>query len=100
MVINKSYTINSDKIAWRILDNEAVILNLDTEGYYSLNEVGTKLWQLISQKVALKNAVDLITSEYDAEKNTIENDLLTVVNELKKEGLIEEKVGGGNDLDG
>lgn len=37
------YRIDKDNVTHRILDGEAVILNLDSGDYYSLNEVGTKI---------------------------------------------------------
>ena len=35
MKLEQKYVIDKDKISWRILDGEAVILNVDNGFYYS-----------------------------------------------------------------
>jgi len=32
----------------RILDRESVLLNLETEQYFGLDETGTRMWQLVT----------------------------------------------------
>ena len=91
MAIVNRYIIDPERIAWRVVDGEAVILNLGTGSYYSLDKIGTRMWQLISEKRACEEAIGLIVSEYEAEKETIADDFLELISELKKEGLIDEE---------
>lgn len=93
MELNNRYTIDPDKIAWRIIDEEAVILNLDTGLYYSLDKMGTKIWQLLSEGKSLEDTIDMIASEYEEEEEQrIKHDLLDLVCKLKKEDLIHERI--------
>jgi hypothetical protein len=91
MKIDKRYTIDSDKIAWRIVDGEAVILNLETGLYYSLDKVGTRAWQFLSEKKSCKETMDLLVDEYEVEKDIITKDLLALIDDLEKEELIEKE---------
>ncbi len=71
------------------LGNETVILHVKTGSYYGLNEVGTRIWHLIQEPKPFTAVRDVILSEYNVEKNQLENDLKTLFNNLLKKGLIE-----------
>lgn len=88
MRLEKKYSIDQDKISWRILDGEAVILNLDSGFYYSLNKIGTRIWELLSKGKTTEEIIDIISSEYKADNGKVRNDTINLFNELKKEDLI------------
>lgn len=48
MNATKTYTINSQKTISETLDNETIIINLETGSYYSMNPAGTALWNAIA----------------------------------------------------
>lgn len=70
------------------LDGEAVLLNLTTEEYYSLNDVGTRMWELTDGQHTIGDIVETILSEYDAERDAVTADVLALFDELAEEGLI------------
>ena len=41
------FAIDQDNCAFRIVDGEAVLIHSETTFYYGLNEVGTKVWQML-----------------------------------------------------
>ncbi|MFB2919733.1 PqqD family peptide modification chaperone [Aerosakkonema sp. BLCC-F2] len=49
------------------LAGEAVILNLKNGGYYSLNSVGLRIWELIAQPKTITEIRATIVAEYDVE---------------------------------
>lgn len=49
--------VNRDEVAWRVVDDEAVLVHAKTSDYFSLNESGTWLWGLMAD--APRTAVDL-----------------------------------------
>ena len=73
----------------KIVEGKAVIINLDKGSYYQLNEVASTVWQLIDGKTSLEKIVGDLAKEFDASKNELEKDLLELVADLKKEGLVE-----------
>jgi hypothetical protein len=78
----------SDDVVSRDLEGEAVVLNLETGIYFGLNEVGTRIWSLIQQHGSLQKVFAVIKDEYDVPSETLENDLLRIVQELHAKGLI------------
>ncbi len=70
------------------LDDEAVILSLKKGVYYSLNPCGNRIWSLVQKPVRVAAIRDAILAEYEVDRETCERDLLSLLGELEKEGLI------------
>lgn len=88
MNFDQTYKIDKDKVSWRIIDGEAVILNLDNGLYYDLNKTGTAIWQAIAEKKSLEQILEVLKKEYSAGDKRLENDLKSIVADLEKEKLI------------
>ncbi|MBL7196914.1 MAG: PqqD family protein [Candidatus Omnitrophica bacterium] len=88
MDLTQRYTIDKDKVTYRIIDNEAVILNLDNGYYYSLNEVGTRIWEAIDKQKSLDQVLSLLNEEYQLPERQLRSDLMGLVKDLEKEELI------------
>jgi hypothetical protein len=79
----------SQKIAWRVVENDSVLLNLDTGYYYTLNEVGRFLWESLDGKKKVSAIHQEIVEHYDVDPETAKSDILELVDDLLKEGLVE-----------
>ena len=88
MDLTQVYTIDKDKATYRIIDGEAVILNLDNGYYYSLNKVGTKIWKDIDKGKNLNETLDSLKEEYQLSERELKSDLLLLVKDLQKENLV------------
>ena len=78
----------SDQVLFQNLDGEAVLLDLASETYFGLNEVGTRVWQLLESATALGEVHRSLCEEYDADALRIEQDLLDLVGKLADAGLV------------
>ncbi len=67
---------------------EAVILQTQTGVYYTLNLLGNRIWSFLKEPVQVRKIRDSILEEYDVGPAQCEEDLLTLLNDLHKEGLI------------
>ncbi|HMQ52140.1 MAG TPA: PqqD family protein [Anaerolineae bacterium] len=67
---------------------EAVLINLNTGAYYSLNDTGTMFWELLDGERSIAECAALIAQEYEVEPAVVEADLLELATEFKAEGLI------------
>jgi len=77
-----------DEVLFQNLDGEAVLLDLSSETYFGLNEVGTRIWQLIETAPPLSEVHRALCAEFDADAARIEHDLLALVGDLAKAGLV------------
>lgn len=73
------------------LAGEAVILNLKNGGYYSLNTVGLRIWELIQEPKTVTEIRDTILAEYDVEPEECNSHIFELLEKLAAEELIEVK---------
>jgi len=71
------------------LQDESVILNLDSERYYGLDDVGTRFLSVLTTSDSIETAYDRLSREYDVDPNVLREDLLMLVENLVDQGLIE-----------
>ena len=88
MIFTQRITIPQGVLV-REVAGEAVILNLNTETYFGLDEVGTCMWQALANSPTVQHAYDILISEYDVAPDILRNDLINLVEELTNHGLLE-----------
>ena len=77
-----------DDVIFRVLGDEAVILNLSTGIYFGLDSVGTRIWQLISENASSEKIIENLWAEYEVEKNHLRQDFDILIRQLKEKGLL------------
>ncbi len=83
------FFIKSKDVIFRVIDGECIILNLNSSVYYSLNEVGTEIWDRINDENNVSQIASQISSLYSKEYNLVLNDVKDLICDLRAEGLIE-----------
>ena len=83
-----SRAVVPDTVLVRILGDESVLLNLDSESYFGLDAVGTRMWSAVAEARSLTAALDRLAEEYDAEPEQLRGDLAKLVGELADAGLL------------
>jgi len=76
-------------IPWRIIDNQALVVNPKTSLIYPLNVTACQIWQLLDGVKNIKEIAEIIYNEFEADKETIQSDVLSFISQLKDAGLIE-----------
>lgn len=71
------------------LGGEVAILDLKAGTYYGLDEVGNRVWTLIQEPNSVKEVRDVLLSEYEVEPERCERDLISLLQRLADEGLVE-----------
>lgn len=78
----------SPDVVFRDLEGEAVILDLASGTYFGLNEVGTRVWRLVDEGRDVSQIVEIVTSEYQADRATIARDVERLLDDLRSRRLI------------
>jgi hypothetical protein len=73
----------------RDLGEESVLLNLDGEAYFGLDEVGTRMWKALMQGPSFDVALAALRAEYEVDLEELKSDLAQFVAELQNAGLVE-----------
>ena len=71
------------------LQEESVILNLDSERYYGLDDVGTRFLSVLNTSDSIAAAYEKLTQEYDVDEEMLRKDLLTLVENLLAQGIVQ-----------
>jgi len=77
-----------DGVLVQELQGESVLLNVNTENYYGLDEVGTRMWAVLSEAPSIADAIDTLLDEYEVERATLESDVSDLLIELLEKKLI------------
>jgi len=72
----------------RFMDRESVLLNLETERYFGLDETGTRMWQVVTSAQSVEAALQQLLEEYDAQPEVLRSNLTELVGRLVENGLL------------
>ena len=78
-----------DNVLFRQLEDESVLLHLNSEMYYGLDDVGTRMWTVLTESESVQAAFDLLAAEYDIEPQALQQDLTELIEKLVDKGLLE-----------
>ena len=70
------------------IDDEVILLDTTTQEYFSLNEVGKNIIDLISENLTKDQIVEELSNIYEVDKIQIEKDLRNFAKALEEKGLI------------
>ena len=70
------------------LQEESVILNLDSERYYGLDDIGTRILSVLTTSESIEAAYQTLVNEYDVDADVLRQDLIELIENLSKQGLI------------
>jgi hypothetical protein len=87
MNLNQTITLSPDVISQEV-SGETVLLDLESEHYFGLDEVGTRIWQLARETDDLKAIYQTLLAEYDVPENRLQQDLDNLLAEISGLGLI------------
>ena len=88
MDIKDSRVLIPDEIVLQQVENESVVINLLTEKYFGLDEIGTQIWIAITSTSSIQEAIEDLLSEYEVGQNHLEQDVFELAQELEEFGLI------------
>ena len=81
------YSVSSEVLSQEV-NGETVLLDLEGECYFGLNEVGTRIWQLLQGEASVGEALDTLSGEYDVSREQLESDVRELLDKLTAAGLL------------
>jgi hypothetical protein len=78
----------SPQVIFQELDKEAILLDLNGEAYYGLDEVGMRLWQLLAANGDFDAAVAQMLTEYEVEEEVLRRELLELLEDMAQSDLV------------
>jgi hypothetical protein len=75
------------------LAGETILLSMQSAMYYGLDEVGSRIWELVRDPIRVSEVSEAIAREYDVERLQCEADVIDFLRALETKGLIEVRDG-------
>lgn len=76
----------------RKLDDEMVLLELESETYFGLDSVGTDMWECLTSTDSIDEAYQALQTMYEVDPVQLRFDLETLVGRLVEAQLIELRI--------
>ena len=83
--VKKDYGVNLDSVVSK--NEEIDDTDLDGEKVM-MNEVGSRIWELIDGNTSIVNIIETLTNEYEVDEETCENTVMEFLGRLKDAELI------------
>jgi hypothetical protein len=82
-------------VMYQELDDESVILNMESGLYFGLDAVGSRIWRAVTEADSIEHAFKTLSAEFDVEEPKLRSDLGELIGELLDQGLL--KIQGTRD---
>lgn len=92
MITEKTYVVVPEHTTHEKMDDTTVILNVQTGRIFQLNDVGTRMWDILLMNEAaagLEPVMTMLLDEYDVSRDSLWDELAKFLHELEQKGLIE-----------
>ena len=83
-----SYLQQDPEISAREFDGETVMMDKSLENYFGLDEIGTRIWQILEQKHTMLELCEKLTQEYNVDKEQCLHDITPFVEGLLSDELL------------
>ena len=84
----QSILTRSESASYELVAGEAILIDVTTGTYFSLNTVGTDFWELIDGEKSIADHAAVIAAKYEVDVPMVLADLLELTGEMAKDGLV------------
>jgi hypothetical protein len=83
------WQVSTDLLSSKI-DDEIIIMGLQTDKYYGLDAIASRIWELLEAPRSLDELVSLLCEEYEVEEAVCREETSALLQALSKQQLIRE----------
>jgi hypothetical protein len=91
MELNRIILRSSPDVQGMTMDGETVLLDLSSGRYYTLNRLGSVIWEHCTGHTTVHDIHTVLCDRFDVAPERALDDLVTLVNELIQEGLLQQE---------
>jgi hypothetical protein len=86
--MNTRLAVDESRVVYEVLEDEIVIVNLDSGHYYILDGTAAAIWRQLVAGATPAEVADVLSARYPADDATIRDAIGRLVEELIGEGLL------------
>jgi hypothetical protein len=88
MSLHNQYPLKSSQTASRIIEGEAVIITPQNNEVKVLNEVGSRIWDLLDGRLDMKEVSSVISDEFEVSFDQALEDTTEFIDELLQRKMV------------
>jgi coenzyme PQQ synthesis protein D (PqqD) len=88
MTMNDVFRANSPRVIFENIDGELILVHMEKGAYYTTDEVGASVWELIESRCTFAEIVETLAAQFDAAQDEIEVATTAFLRRLQEEDLI------------
>lgn len=85
--------VNESDVAAKVVEGEAILINLTSGLYYSMDKVGGLVWSMIVHGSSVEQVAEAVAARYSVPVADVREDVRCLVRELLDENLIALSMG-------
>ena len=82
--------VNDSEVAAKMIDGEAIIINLASGMYYSLDKTGAVVWSHLAAGYTVDEVVDIVARHFGADRQQVNTDVCQLTGDLREQRLLVE----------
>jgi len=88
MATREVFRVNSPRVIFEIIDGELIMVHMDRGAYFTANEVGAAVWELITCGCTVAEMCRSLAARYEGGAQEIEAGVASFLERLRAEDLI------------
>jgi hypothetical protein len=92
MIDNSRRLFFASDVVLQVIDGEALVLKLQDETVFSLNDTGARIAQLINGGHAIDEVARILSREYGVPRDAVEPEVTRLVQVLRSKGLVVDRI--------
>lgn len=88
MITPGNYIEQNKEVFAGEIDNETVMMHIQTGKYYGLDDIGSRIWKMAEEKIRVKEIIVKLMEEFDVDEQQCEKDVIELLNDMKANDLI------------
>src|SRR4051794_9749502 len=82
------FRLNAPNVIAETIEGEAILVDLRTGNYYSIQGSGSQIWEALAQGVPVDRVAEEIATAFSLDRETARTAVSSLSQELEREGLI------------
>lgn len=80
--------IISDSVLFQQMAAEGVLLDMDSEQYFGLDDITLHIWQILSEDSDVDNLLSKLLAEYNVKEEVLKKDIITLLTQMQTDKLL------------
>ena len=93
---NQRFALNEPKVIQEVIDGEAIIADLGRGFYYSLDPIGSQVWDALVSGCSLSEITTALVAQFPPERESVEQGIADLLERLLREELIVQRENVGS----